>query len=178
MDQLLTHAKGLSEYLRQLKLTISTGESLTGGLIASSISSVSGSSKYFQGGICCYSLNQKVEHLGVDRDHAASCNCVSERVAAEMASGAARLFGTDIALSTTGYAEKWEKPGGIWIPPQAFYQIWMNGKSHSGGHIQAAMDTPRNEMRERVAYAVLSSLNLALMNAVADEDIRKKQAAK
>jgi nicotinamide-nucleotide amidase len=46
-----------------------------------------------------------VKLLGVDRAHARSVNCVSPRVAVEMAAGACRLFGADLAVATTGYAE-------------------------------------------------------------------------
>jgi hypothetical protein len=85
--------------------TISVAESCTGGLLANSFVSVSGASRYFEGGIVCYNIDQKCRHLGVDRDEAARCDCVSEGVARQMARGCAHLFGTRFAVSTTGFAE-------------------------------------------------------------------------
>ena len=66
---------------------------------------VSGSSTFFVGGVTAYDLERKVQILGIDRAHAEPVDCVSPRVAAEMAKGAARLFDADIAVATTGYAE-------------------------------------------------------------------------
>lgn len=84
---------------------IAAAESLTGGRIQSLITSVSGSSGYFLGGVTAYTLDQKVKLLGVKRAPAARANAVSAEVAAQMARGAARLFGADAAVATTGYAE-------------------------------------------------------------------------
>ncbi len=91
--------------LRKPRLTLCVAESLTCGGLQRRIGSVSGASAYFLGGITAYSLEQKVRHLGVDRAQAAAVNCVSASVAAQMAVGACRLFGSDLALATTGYAE-------------------------------------------------------------------------
>jgi nicotinamide-nucleotide amidase len=85
--------------------TLAVAESLTAGHLQARVSAIPGASDYFLGGITAYTLAQKVRHLGVDRAHAESVNCVSPRVAAEMARGACALFGADLALATTGYAE-------------------------------------------------------------------------
>jgi nicotinamide-nucleotide amidase len=53
----------------------------------------------------CYAVAAKVRLLGVDAAHAAEVNAVSARVAEEMARGAARVFGCEIGVATTGYAE-------------------------------------------------------------------------
>jgi nicotinamide-nucleotide amidase len=87
------------------RLTLAVAESLTAGQVQARIAAVSGASDYFLGGITAYTLEQKVRHLGVDRAHAAMVNCVSPRVAEEMARGACALFGADVAIATTGYAE-------------------------------------------------------------------------
>ncbi len=91
--------------LRKLALTLAVAESMTGGRVQAAITSVSGSSGYFVGGVTAYTLDQKVKHLGVKRAVAARVDCVSADVAAQMARGAARLFGADVAVATTGYAE-------------------------------------------------------------------------
>lgn len=87
--------------------TLSVAESLTGGLLSNAFVKVSGASKYFQGSITCYNITQKVKHLGVDEENAKACNCVSAQTAREMAVGCCKLFDSDIAIATTGYAEDW-----------------------------------------------------------------------
>ncbi|MBI2511687.1 MAG: CinA family protein [Opitutae bacterium] len=101
---------GLSEHLKKLlakkpRLTVATAESLTAGRVQALIASVSGASDYFLGGVTAYSLDEKAKLLGVNRAHAKQCHCVSQQVAVEMAVGACRLFGADIGVATTGYAE-------------------------------------------------------------------------
>ncbi len=91
--------------LREPTLTLAVAESMTGGRVQSVITAVSGASGFFLGGLTAYTLDQKVRHLGVKRGPAARVNAVSAEVAAQMARGAARLFGADVAVATTGYAE-------------------------------------------------------------------------
>lgn len=85
-------------------LTLSTAESLTGGMLASSLVSVSGISSVYYGGGVTYTNGIKEKLVGVSRETLDSYGAVSAECAREMASGAARYFGTDIALSTTGVA--------------------------------------------------------------------------
>ena len=91
--------------LREPVLTLSVAESLTCGHVQARIGEASGASGYFLGGITAYSLEQKVKLLGVDRAQAAPVNSVSREVAEQMARGACELFGSDLAVATTGYAE-------------------------------------------------------------------------
>ena len=92
----------LKEILTEKKLTLSTAESCTGGELARLITSVSGSSTYFLGGIIPYDYHKKVEILGVSEQTIAEKTVVSEEVAQEMSLGCQGLFKTDISLSTTG----------------------------------------------------------------------------
>lgn len=92
----------LKEILTKKNLTISTAESCTGGEIARLITSVSGSSKYFQGGIVPYDYHQKIKILGVSAETISEKTVVSKEVAQEMTLGCQKLFGTDISVSTTG----------------------------------------------------------------------------
>ena len=91
--------------LREQVLTLAVAESMTGGRVQAAITAVPGASGYFLGGLTAYTLDQKVRHLGVKRAAAAKVNAVSSGVAAQMARGAARLFGAGVAVATTGYAE-------------------------------------------------------------------------
>jgi nicotinamide-nucleotide amidase len=91
--------------------TVSVSESLTSGLLQASFAEVSGISQCFEGGITAYSLNSKAQHLNIDKEHAKKVNCVSSQVAKEMAFGSNQLFGTNLSISTTGYAEPYESEG-------------------------------------------------------------------
>ncbi|ADQ81715.1 CinA family nicotinamide mononucleotide deamidase-related protein [Riemerella anatipestifer] len=85
-------------------LSISTAESCTGGGISRLITSISGSSAYFQGGITAYAVNQKINILKVPKQLINQHTVVSEQVAEAMAIGCQELFKTDISISTTGVA--------------------------------------------------------------------------
>ena len=89
-------------------LTLALAESCTGGLIGSLITDVPGSSNYFLGSAVCYAYSAKEGVLGVRHETLLAHGAVSAACAAEMAQGARRLFGADIAVSVTGIA--W--PGG------------------------------------------------------------------
>lgn len=86
-------------------LKIAVAESLTGGRLQARITSESGSSEYFVGGLTAYTIEQKVGLLGVDRAIAEASNGVSPEVARAMARGVCALMKTGIGVSTTGYAE-------------------------------------------------------------------------
>ncbi|MCP1301944.1 CinA family nicotinamide mononucleotide deamidase-related protein [Chryseobacterium sp. S0630] len=94
----------LAEMLTERNLTISTAESCTGGELAKMITSVSGSSKYFLGGVVAYATEKKIKILNVSRETVDEFTVVSEQVAQEMAKGCQQLFETQISLSTTGVA--------------------------------------------------------------------------
>lgn len=96
--------KILGEILTEKKLTLSVSESCTGGELAHLITSVSGSSKYFFGGIVTYATEKKIGILKVNPKTISEFTVVSEQVASEMAKGCQKLFGTDISVSTTGVA--------------------------------------------------------------------------
>lgn len=89
-------------------LTVCTAESCTGGLIASRLTDVPGSSRYLQGGIVAYSNALKQQLLNVDERTLIDHGAVSEQTAGAMAQGARTLLKTDFALSVTGIAG----PGG------------------------------------------------------------------
>ena len=92
----------LKGILDEKKLTVSTAESCTGGELSRLLTSISGSSTYFLGGIVAYDYHKKIEILGVSEKIIQDKTVVSEEVAQEMSLGAQKLFKTNISLSTTG----------------------------------------------------------------------------
>ena len=92
--------------LAERGLTVATAESFTGGYIGKLITDVPGSSAVFRGAIVAYVNEIKENLLGVSPDTIEKHTEVSFEAALEMAEGVRRLFGSDIAISTTGYAGK------------------------------------------------------------------------
>jgi nicotinamide-nucleotide amidase len=92
----------VGKLLLERELKIATAESCTGGLVSNLITNVSGSSKYFERGIICYSNAAKVELLKVDEDVLTEHGAVSMEVAMQMAEGVKSTSGADIGLATTG----------------------------------------------------------------------------
>lgn len=85
-------------------IKIATAESCTGGLLSKKITDVSGASKIFECGICSYSDKIKHNVLNVNNETLKLFTAVSEKTACEMAQNVRKLSGSDIGLSTTGYA--------------------------------------------------------------------------
>lgn len=96
--------KDLINTLKEKNLTIASAESLTGGMLASSIVDVPGASKSFKEGFVTYCDEAKIRTLGVSPDTIKKHGAISEETAREMAKGAAKSSGCDIAVSTTGNA--------------------------------------------------------------------------
>jgi nicotinamide-nucleotide amidase len=94
----------VARLLSQRGRTVTTAESCTGGLLAARLTSIPGSSDYFRQGVVSYADDAKSRLLGVSRELLRSRGAVSDEVAAEMAKGARRASGSDIALAVTGIA--------------------------------------------------------------------------
>ncbi len=106
--------------LKAKHLTLSTAESCTGGGIAALITSVPGSSDYFNGGIVAYSNEAKVSLLQVSAETLEKYGAVSLETVTEMVKGAMESLKTDCAVATSGIAGPGggtpEKPiGTVWI---------------------------------------------------------------
>ena len=83
---------------------LATAESLTGGGIGQAITSVSGASAVFAGGVISYTNEVKHRVLGVPMETLNTCGAVSAPVAKAMAEGARRVIGADVAVAVTGLA--------------------------------------------------------------------------
>lgn len=99
--------------------TLSCAESCTGGNIAHKITSISGSSEYFAGGVVSYAAEVKETLLGVKDLTIRKQGIVSSSVAEEMACGVRKLLGTTFSVATTGWADSYgdehEPAGTVWI---------------------------------------------------------------
>ena len=84
---------------------LATAESLTGGGIGQAITSVSGASAVFAGGIISYTNEVKNKVLGVPVEILDTCGAVSAPVAKAMAQGARNVIGADVAVAVTGLAD-------------------------------------------------------------------------
>jgi nicotinamide-nucleotide amidase len=94
----------ISNYLIIRNLTIATAESCTGGLIAHTLTNISGSSAYFDRGLITYSNKAKTELLGINEDTLNEFGAVSQKVAEAMAKGVRIKSNVDIGIATTGIA--------------------------------------------------------------------------
>lgn len=105
--------------LNKEKLKVSVAESCTGGYLSHLITSVSGSSQYFMGGMITYDNSIKIQ-LGVNRSDIGKHGAVCKEVVEQMAEKVRIQFNTDFAISTSGIAGpaggSEEKPvGTVWI---------------------------------------------------------------
>jgi nicotinamide-nucleotide amidase len=85
-------------------MTISVAESCTGGLIGHRLTSIPGSSLYFERGVIVYSNRSKVEMLGVRQQTIDSYGAVNDQAVREMAEGIKKISKTDMGLAVTGIA--------------------------------------------------------------------------
>jgi len=97
-------AARLVRRLREVNATITLAESCTGGLLASTLTDIAGSSEYFNQSWVCYSYESKIKELDVQRELLESKGAVNAQVAIQMAEGARAKSEADIAISITGIA--------------------------------------------------------------------------
>ena len=108
MNELTSLAAEVIELLKAKNKTLSTAESCTGGMIGAAITSVPGASEVYGFGFITYANEAKEKILGVKHETLAAHGAVSPETAEEMAAGALRVSGADIAVAVTGIAG----PGG------------------------------------------------------------------
>jgi nicotinamide-nucleotide amidase len=95
---------------------LAIAESVTAGLLQNVFANTENASLFYEGGITAYNIQQKCTHLFIDPVHAIACNCVSEKVAEEMAVGISRSFKTTWGIAVTGYASP--------IPEEGFEDLF------------------------------------------------------
>jgi len=97
------------------KYTIATAESITGGRIASALTSLDGSSKIFTAGVVCYSEHSKVHSAGVDIRLINKVGVYDEKIVAQMAERIAKRNIADIGIATSGKADTGEVFFGFYL---------------------------------------------------------------
>ena len=113
-------SKEINDKFWKENLTLATAESCTAGSIASVITAIPGSSRFYKGGIVAYSDEVKTNLLGVNPETLASKGAVSEETVIEMVKGAMKSMNADCAVATSGIAGPTggtpDKPvGTVWI---------------------------------------------------------------
>ncbi len=148
-----TLEKAIGQMLKDRQLTLSTAESCTGGHLAHAITSISGSSAYFEGSVIAYANEVKMNLLGVNESTLSEHGAVSETTVREMVAGAVQLLGTDVAMATSGIAG----PGGG-TPEKPVGTIWIaagNGEKSLTKKLQLGRDRMVN-----IQYTTVAAMNL------------------
>lgn len=137
---------------------LATAESLTGGMIATALTSVPGASAVVNGGIVSYVNEVKHDVLGVDDKVLDTQGAVCETVAIEMAIGARRQLDADIAISVTGIAG----PGGA-EPGKPVGTVWMGVATTKGAHAECFhFEGDRQSVRQQTVAAALDAFMAAM----------------
>jgi competence/damage-inducible protein CinA-like protein len=138
---------------------LALAESCSGGLMASRMTNLPGSSDYFMGGIVAYTYEAKEELLGVDAGLLKERGAVSPEVAEAMAVGALERFGADVAVSITGIAGP---TGGTEEKPVGY--VCFHARTADGASIARDPVIPggREDIRERAALVGMHMLRTLL----------------
>lgn len=96
----------IKDFLTSNDKTLSIAESVTSGHLQAAFSLADNATLFYHGGITAYNLAQKYKHLSIDPIYGTKVNCVSERMAIEMAKNVTQLFRSDYGIAITGYASK------------------------------------------------------------------------
>lgn len=153
----VTAPQALLDLLLKKGLRFASAESCTGGTIASRITALPGASASFMGGAVTYSNEAKTAVLGVDPALIKEYGAVSEPVVRQMAEGALRVFGADIAVATSGIAG----PGGG-TPEKPVGTVWMAvaGKSETKAWVYRFPGSRDRVIDRAATTAILHALEM------------------
>lgn len=153
-------AKVVVHELRALDRTLAVAESCTGGLLSNAFTNISGATKFFVGGVVCYSNDVKVAQVGVPESILEQHGAVSPECAIAMASGIAERLSSDYGLSVTGYAgpnggDEKNPVGTIHVGYHSPVGVWCKSFRYTGGRldvktraVHAALDWMRRKIRQ------------------------------
>ena len=143
-------ASSLIKKLEEKNLTIAVAESLTGGLVAASLTEIPGASKVFRGSITAYADEIKQNILNVKDETITNFTSISELVALEMAINVRTIMKSDIGISTTGVAGP-EKSAGF-APGLVFVAISI-GDHNMCQKLEITGD--RSKIRNQTVHEIL-----------------------
>ena len=132
----------IGKILKEKNKTVSTAESCTGGYISHLITTVPGSSAYYEGSIISYSCNVKESLLGVKKDTLEMHGAVSEQTVIEMLDGLLKKLNTDYGIAVSGIMG----PGGA-VPGKPVGTVWIavgNKEDHETQKINLRFNRERN----------------------------------
>ncbi len=142
------------DLLGEQHATLAVAESLTGGRLAALVTSVSGASLVFLGGVVSYAAAVKIDVLGVSPKIVEQHGVVSAECASAMASGVRDLLGSTHALATTGVAG----PGPADGRPAGTVFVAVAGPDGVTG-LALELSGDRSEIADRACHAALSALS-------------------
>lgn len=149
-------AQHVGELLQARHLTLATAESCTGGQIAEVITTVPGSSNWFERGFVTYSNIAKREMLGVKAETLELYGAVSEQIAREMAEGALKRSHADLSIAVTGIAGPdggtTDKPvGTVWFGwARKGFETLVQLRNFSGDRLAVRDQTVEFALREMI----------------------------
>jgi len=146
------------DLLVEQKQTLTSAESITGGDIATSFTKIPGASRVYLGGVIAYSNLLKVQECLVEPKTIKNYGPVSSQVAAEMAIGIKRKFGSNISVATTGFAgpRTGEEPVGT-----VFTSVIVNEEQLTQKH---QFEGERMDIIKQTTFSVLEILKYLLTN--------------
>ena len=148
-------SKKLFSVLTDNKVTFGTAESCTGGLIAKTVTDLSGISEYYFGTVVSYSNSVKQNVLKVKESTLKEFGAVSSQTATQMAEGACEVLGCDYAVSTTGIAGP---TGGTKEKPVGLVYIACTGKGKKTAVTENHFSGTRKQIREQATEKALCML--------------------
>lgn len=157
-NHLLQLAREVGQHLQKQRLMLTTAESCTGGLIAEIITSVPGSSAWFERGFVTYSNLAKQEMLGVAQSVIEAHGAVSEQTALAMAAGALKHSHANISVAVTGIAGpdggSAEKPvGTVWV-------AWAKKQATVKARLQQWQGNRESIRQQAAEYALAGIISL------------------
>jgi PncC family amidohydrolase len=156
-DRLYDEASAVLAALTATGQTVAVAESLTGGLLAATLTDVPGASAAFRGGVCAYATDVKTSLLGVPVALVQTDGVVSAAAAEAMARGARDRLGATYALATTGVAgpdPQEDRPVGL-----VFVAVAGPGGAHTE---ELRLQGDRRDIRRGTCLAVLGVLRRTL----------------
>ena len=163
----------IGDMLRKKKLSLTTAESCTGGLVSNRITNISGSSDYYKGGVVAYANEVKVQILLVHEALLAQKGAVSAECARAMAEGIRALLNGDIGIATTGIAGP---TGGTPDKPVGLVYIALATKGYLY-HERHIFHGDREGNKRKAAEAALVMLKTFLIHGIEGLVAQKGRAA-